>query len=80
LPRYIIHVSDGAKQERAINARDELEATESALTALSVHISRTFPPPSNVKIVVMDDKLNECATLRFSYEAPEEEAASRHVQ
>lgn len=80
MPRFIIHVSDGAQQERAITARDELEATESALTALSVHISRTFPPPANVKIVVMDEQLNERATLRFSYEAPEEEALSRYLQ
>ena len=80
MPRYIIRVSDGAQQERAINARDELEATESALTALSVHISRTFPPPAHVKIVVMDEQLNERATLRFSYEVSTMRSMSRLLQ
>jgi hypothetical protein len=73
-------VNDGAQEERAIHARDELEATESALTALSVHISRTFPPPANLTIVVMDEQFNERATLRFSYEAPEAGSVPRYLQ
>jgi hypothetical protein len=80
LPKYIIHVSDGAQKEMVITARDEAQATEMALTALGVHISQTFPPPQNLTIVVKDGQLNERATLRFSYEASEARNMSRSLQ
>lgn len=80
MPRYFIQVSDGTKQHREISARDDEEATVTALAALGMHISRTFPPPASVKIVVMDEQFNERATLRFSYETPKVRSLSRRLQ
>lgn len=80
MPTYTIRVSDGTQQDRTINANDEGEATKVALTAMSVHLSTTFPPPPNIEITIMDEDRKARAMLRFGYEVADGEAGARRIQ
>jgi hypothetical protein len=68
MQQYIFNLSNGKTVERKIEAETRDEALGIALTALSHFASSNLPPPDKIEIIIMTERRERLATLRFRYE------------
>ncbi len=68
MPRFYLHISDGKQAEVEINAENAHAAMNDGLNALSKFACRSFPPPENVAITVLDGKREQIGRIRFAFD------------
>ena len=66
MPRYVIDIGHDITIEQPIEARDLSEAASLALTAMAEFVAAKQPPPSEMRIIVMDASRQALATIHFA--------------
>ncbi|MGE7369116.1 hypothetical protein ACQKKX_08590 [Neorhizobium sp. NPDC001467] len=68
MPTFYLHISDSKEAEVEINAENAHTAMNDGLNALSTFACRSFPPPDNVSITVLDQQRRMVGRMRFSFD------------
>ena len=74
MAKFYLHISDGKEAEVEIEAANAHAAMNDGLNALSTFACRTFPPPDDVSITVLDEKRRKVGRMRFSFDIEYAEA------